>query len=419
MSHHVHVNLMQYVGTNEGIILLTARRVSTAPAGRHSDGNGLYLFVKQSGLRSWVLRYQVDGRRRDMGLGAYPEVTLARAREKALDARRLIKDQGIDPIDQRRRAVRQVGATVSFRTAAESLIASKAPGWKSRKHADQWTSTLEQYVFPEIGHKDISTIETTDVLAVLKPIWVRIPETASRIRQRIEAILDFATASGAREGSNPARWRGHLNHLLAAPTKVRPVRHHPALNWQDLPEFVVALRRLDGIAPRALEFTILTAARSGETRGMTWGEIDFDDRVWRIPSERIKTSREHRVPLNATSLAVLGEPRRANDLVFPGPSLIRPLSDMAMTAVLRRMNRNETVHGFRSSFRDWAGETTGFPREVIEAALAHRLKDKAEAAYARGDLFAKRRRLMDEWASFVTELLEVVSLDDHLGRDIE
>lgn len=373
---------------------LSARKVETAQPGRLGDGRGLFLYVKPSGSRSWVLRYQVQGRRRDLGLGAYPDVSLAMARERASEARRLIANGG-DPISKKKQAKHKV-----FKDAALELIESKRPGWKNAKHAAQWTSTLTAYVFPKLGQVQVSKIETADVISTLTPIWTEKPETANRVRQRIEAVIDYATALGLRGGDNPARWRGHLDHLLPKPTKVRAVKHHPALPHAEIASFMADLTARSGVASRALGFTILTAARSGETRGMAWDEVDLENRVWTIPASRMKAGKEHRVPLSAAAVAFFGPRRDDNALIFeseakPG----RPISDMSMTAVLRRMGRNGiTVHGFRSTFRDWAGETTGFPREVIEAALSHGIKDKAEAAYARSDLFDKRRDLMEAWA---------------------
>lgn len=374
---------------------LSARKAETAKPGRHGDGRGLFLYVKPSGSRSWVLRYQMQGRRRDLGLGSFPDVSLAMARERASEARRMIAN-GDDPISKR-----QLAMPKTFKDAALELIESKRPGWKNAKHAAQWTSTLNAYVFPRIGQIQVAKVETADVIGALTPIWSEKPETANRVRQRIEAVLDYATALGVRTGDNPARWRGNLDHMLPKPTKVRAVRHHPALPHDQIADFLDDLATRPGIAARALGFTILTAARSGETRGMIWSEVDLLNGIWIIPADRMKAGKEHRVPLSAAAIAQLG-PRRSDDaLVFesdakPG----KPISDMSMTAVLRRMGRDGiTVHGFRSTFRDWAGETTGFPREVIEAALAHRLKDRAEAAYARSDLFNKRRDLMEAWAN--------------------
>ncbi|KXF90270.1 tyrosine-type recombinase/integrase [Phaeobacter inhibens] len=377
---------------------LSARKVDAAGPGRHGDGRGLFLYVKPSGARSWVLRYQVQGRRRDLGLGPYPDVSLAMARDRAAEARRLIAE-GEDPITKKQQAKPK-----TFREAALELIESKRPGWKNAKHAAQWTSTLEAYVFPKIGAVQVAKVETADVISTLTPIWAAKPETANRVRQRIEAVIDYASALGIRSGDNPARWRGHLDHLLPKPKKVRAVKHHPALPHAQIADFMADLAQREGVAARALAFTILTAARSGETRGMTWGEVDLDAKVWTIPAGRMKAAKEHRVPLTDAALSLLDQRADGtpdNALIFgseakPG----KPISDMSMTAVLRRMERADiTVHGFRSTFRDWAGETTGFPREVIEAALAHGIKDKAEAAYARSDLFDKRRKLMEAWAS--------------------
>lgn len=377
---------------------LSARKVETAEAGRHGDGRGLFLYVKPSGSRSWVLRYQVQGRRHDLGLGAYPDVTLAMARERATEARRLIAG-GEDPIAKRRQAKPK-----TFKDAALELIESKRSGWKNAKHAAQWTSTLEAYAFPSLGRMQMTNIATADVIGALKPIWSEKPETANRVRQRIEAVLDYASALGWRTGDNPARWKGHLDHLLPKPTNVRAVKHHPALPHSEVSDFMDDLSKRTGVGARALGFTILTAARSGETRGMVWGEVDLENSIWIIPAKRMKAGKEHRVPLTQEAITLMG-PRRDNSaLVFESEAKAgRPISDMSMTAVLRRMGRNDiTVHGFRSTFRDWAGETTSFPREVIEAALAHGIKDKAEAAYARSDLFDKRRELMAAWANATT-----------------
>src|SRR4051794_30989575 len=378
---------------------LTDRTVKTALPGRHGDDavRGLMLVVQPGGSRSWMLRYQLNGRRRDMGLGPYPEITLARARERAMEARRLVKG-GRDPLAERSR-----GTALTFKAAAEALIESKRPGWRNAKHAAQWGSTLETYAYPLLGRLDVKGVDTQAVLDVLRPIWTEKPETASRVRQRIEAVLDYAAAVGARTGDNPARWRGHLDHLLAKPSKVRVVEHHAALDWRDAPAFMAELARREGVGAKALAFAILTAARSGEVRGMRWREIDREAAVWTVPAGRIKAGKEHRVPLTPTALALLGAPCAPEDLAFPSGSRAgSQLSDVTLLAVLRRMGRGElTAHGFRSTFRDWAGEATAHPREVIEAALAHRLKDRAEAAYARGDLFAKRRRLMEDWAAFL------------------
>ena len=396
---------------------LTARSVETAGPGTHEDGRGLRLVVKPGGSRSWVLRYQIAGRRRDLGLGPFPEITLARAREKALEARRLVVE-GRDPLAERGRA-----PALAFKAAAEALVASKRPGWRNAKHAAQWAATLTAYAHPKLGGLDVKQVDTADVLEVLRPIWAQKPQTASRVRQRVEAVLDYAAAIGARPaGANPARWRGHLDHLLPKPGKVRAVRHHAALDWREAPGFMAALRTAEGAAARALGFAILTAARSGEVRGMAWRELDLGAGVWTVPAGRIKAGKEHRVPLAPAALALLPEWRHGEPdaLVFASPAgaaVGRPLSDTALTAVLRRLGRGDlTVHGFRSTFRDWAGEATAHPREVVEAALAHRLQDKAEAAYARGDLFAKRRRLMADWAAILAgSAAEVVPLPAAAG----
>jgi integrase len=375
---------------------LTDRAVKAAAPGRHMDGTvrGLTLLVWPTGARSWVVRYQLVGKRRDMGLGPYPEVSLARAREKALEARRLVKE-GLDPLAERGRAKR-----LTFKAAAEQLLESKRPGWRNAKHAWQWEATLKTLAFPTLGALDVKQVGTGDVLAVLRKIWTERPETASRVRQRIEAVLDYAAALGARTGDNPARWKGHLDHLLPRPGKVKQVRHHPALDWRDAPAFMAELTKRGGLGARALAFAVLTAARSGEARGMTWGEVDDAGGAWTVPAARMKAGKEHRVPLTAAARSLLGGRGEPAALVFPSPNHpARPLSDMTLLAALRRMGRGDlTVHGFRSTFRDWAGETTAHPREVIEAALAHAVKDKVEAAYARGDLLERRRPLMQAWA---------------------
>jgi integrase len=354
------------------------------------------LVVRESGARGWVLRYQIGGRRRDMGLGPYPEVGLADARDAALENRRLIR-KGIDPLADRTRSKLR-----TFKEMAEALIESKKPGWRNAKHATQWTSSLNAYAYAKLGSLDVKAVDTEAVLDVLRPIWTMKTETASRVRQRMEAVLDYATAIKARTGENPARWKGHLDHLLPKPSKVRAVEHHAALDWREVPAFMVELSKRQGEAAKALAFTILTAARSGEVRGMRWGEIDLDAKVWTVPADRIKAGKQHRVPLQLAAIDLLGEAGGPDELVFASPTdASKPLSDVTLTAVLRRMGVHVTVHGFRSSFRDWAGETTSHPREVIEASLAHKLKDRAEAAYARGDLFAKRRKLMQDWADYL------------------
>jgi integrase len=360
----------------------------------------LRLLVRKGGSKCWILRYQLNKRRRDMGLGRYPETTLAMARDRALAIRREIDATRRDPLAERQRV-----KALTFKAAAEALIGSKESGWRNAKHAAQWPTTLQTYVYPKLGDLDVRSIDTRSVLEVLRPIWNEKPVTASRVRQRIEAVVDYATAMGSRAGDNPARWKGLLDNLLPKPSKVKQVEHLAALDWRHTPAFMIALAKRDGSAAKALAFAILTAARSGEVRGLTWAEIDDADAVWTIPANRTKAGKEHRVPLTAAARALLGARSEASKLVFgslANPS--RPLTDTALMHALRRMGRGDlTAHGFRSTFRDWAGETTAHPREVIEAALAHQLKDKAEAAYARGDLFVKRRKLMDDWAAFLAK----------------
>lgn len=389
---------------------LSAIKVRTAPAGRYADGHGLYLFVRQgvAGLtRAWVFRYQMPGGKlRDLGLGATDVVTLAEAREKALTLRRKVRD-GIDPLAEREAEKAQARDVMTFQKVTEMYIAAHAAGWKNAKHAAQWPSTMTAYVFPVIGHLPVGSIDTGGIMRCLEPIWQDKPETASRVRGRIESVLDYATARHWRSGDNPARWRGHLDNLLPARMKVAKVQHHAALAWRQIGAFMASLDGQDGVAPLALRFAILTAARTGEAIGASWGEIDLTEKVWTIPPERMKAAREHRVPLSTGALAVLAKaaPLRTDQSteapVFPGAKAGKPLSNMALLMLLRRMERADlTAHGFRSTFRDWCGESTNHPREVAEAALAHTIKDKAEAAYARGDLMEKRRRLMEDWAKF-------------------
>ena len=378
---------------------LTARRVATIKApGKYGDGHGLWLRVRSDGRRWWVLRYRFQGRDREMGLGG-EDVSLKEARHSASRARQQIRE-GLDPIDERRKG-RVEASAPTFAECTEEYIATHETEWGNAKHRAQWRSTLETYAYPVFGGKAVGAVDVADVLKVLRPLWALRPQTASRLRGRIELVLDAARAQSKRHGANPARWRGHLKHLLPKLSEARDVRHHEALPWRETPEFMAALRTREGVAARALEFAILTGARSGEVRGMRWDEVDGD--VWVIPTERIKAKREHRVPLSPRALAILNELPRfdGTELVFPGMRPGRPLSDVTLGAVLKHMGRETlTVHGFRSTFRDWSAETTNFPREVCEQALAHTLADKVEAAYRRGDLFEKRRRLMNAWAVY-------------------
>lgn len=391
---------------------LTARAVAAATApGKYGDGAGLTLVVRPDGRRDWRLRFMVAGRAREMGLGGAADVTLAEARAAAAKARALIA-AGQDPIDARRAetGVQTAARARTFAQVAEAWLAAHESSYRNAKHRAQVRTTLAVYAFPTLGAMPVAAVTTGDVLAVLRPVWQRAPETASRLRGRIEAVLSYAKALGWRDGQNPAAWRDNLDHLLPATGRVARVRHHAALPWQDMGAFWGALAPERGIGAAALRFTILTAARSGETRGATWAEIDLAGAIWTVPGERMKAGREHRVPLSDAAVAVLRAiaPFRQNDrpdaLVFPGARRGGPLSDMSLTAVLRRMGRRDlTVHGFRSTFRDWAAEATAFPRDVAEAALAHTLRDKVEAAYRRGDMLDKRRRLMAAWADYCAQ----------------
>ncbi|MCA1977627.1 MAG: tyrosine-type recombinase/integrase, partial [Thiobacillus sp.] len=343
------------------------------------------------------------------------------ARTRAREVR-LMLENGIDRVADRREKkaalAADVAKAVTFEWCAKRFIEGKSAEWRNTKHAAQWTSTLEQYAYPVIGKMLVRDVELPHVLRILEPIWEAKTETASRVRSRIDNILDWATVHGYRTGPSPARWKGHLDKLLAAPSKVQRVEHHAALDYRQAGAFMRRLRAQAGMAARALEFAILTAARSGEVRGATWQEIDFGAAVWTVPPERMKAKKEHRVPLPGPAIELLKRlPREAdNDLVFPAPRG-GTLSDMSLLAVLRRMSVDATPHGFRSTFRDWAGETTAYPREVIEHALAHQLKDKAEAAYARGTLFDKRRRLMAEWARFL-DIARVEGSGEEVGRGV-
>jgi len=365
---------------------------------------GLCLKVTDTGARSWVLRVMIGGKRRDVGLGGYPDVPLGLAREKARKAREDIV-QGVDPIAQRAAAASALqaarGAETTFEQAARKFIESKSAEWKNAKHAAQWGATLETYAYPVIGSLQVRDVVLSHVVKILEPIWNTKTETATRLRGRIESVLDWATVRGFRHGENPARWKGHLDKILPKPSKVTKVEHHVALPVDDIGAFMAELRKREGVAARALEFAILTAARSGEVRGATWSEIDLDSGVWIIPGERMKAGREHRVPLSEGAIKLLQAlPRYGHtDLVFVAPRG-GMLSDMTMTAVMRRMEVDAVPHGFRSTFRDWAAERTAYPRDVAEMALAHTIGDKVEAAYRRGDLFEKRCRMMADWAAF-------------------
>jgi integrase len=380
---------------------LNARAVSAlSRPGRHADGGGLYLSISTNGGRRWVYLFRRNGKMREMGLGSASVVTLARARELASAARDTVS-RGLDPIETRDLHGER---SKTFSECSALFIEDNKSGWSNAKHADQWANTLKTYADPVIGRMAVADITTTHVIKILNPIWTTKTETASRVRSRIEAVLDWARVHGLREGENPARWRGHLDQLLPKRSKVARVQHHPALPFTALPDFLIDLRTMEGVAPLALEFTILTAARTNETIGATINEFGAD--AWTIPGERMKGGREHRVPLAPRCLDILADlgvrlGDNRNDPVFVGGRKDEPLSNGAMLAVLDRMGRgNITVHGFRSTFRDWASETTPFSNEVMEMALAHSIPNKAEAAYRRRDLFEKRRALMNLWADY-------------------
>lgn len=386
---------------------LTALAITQAKRrGYYGDGGGLFLQVSASGAKSWVFRFKESGRLREMGLGPTHTVSLAEARQKALECRKARLD-GRDPIEARKQERMQtkfdVAKTITFAACAERYIASHKAGWRNSKHAAQWPATLATYVYPVFGSLPVQAVDVGLVMKAIEPIWVQKPETAGRARGRIENVLDWATARGYRQGENPARWRGHLENLLPKKAKVRRVEHHAALPYAEIAAFIAELRRQEGVAARALEFAILTAARTGEVIGAKWDEIDLGERLWTVPAERMKAGKEHRVPLSDAALAILEDLRKVqrDNFVFPGGKVGRPISNMAMLMLLRRMGRGDlTAHGFRSSFRDWAAERTTFPTAVAEMALAHTVSDKVEAAYRRGDLFQKRRQLSDAWAKY-------------------
>jgi integrase len=380
---------------------LSARAVATvARPGRHSDGDGLYLNVTRSGARSWLFMWKKDGKRREMGLGSAGSVSLARARELASECRAQVA-AGVDPIAARDAAAEFKPEKPNFGAIADALIAAKESEWRNEKHRAQWRASLMEFAAP-LRSRLIDEIDTAAVLAVLTPLWQTRPETASRLRGRIEAVLDAAKAQGHRSGENPAAWRGHLSHLL--PKRGKLTRgHHAAMAYRDVPAFIAQLREYKAIAAMALEFCILTATRSGEVYGARWSEIDMAAKVWTLPAARTKAAREHRVPLSARALAILEKlgDAKTSDYVFPSPRGRKPLSHVSMAKVMHRLQIDgTTVHGFRSAFRDWAGNETHFPREVAEAALAHVIGDKAEQAYRRGDALEKRRTLMEAWGAF-------------------
>jgi integrase len=414
--------------------LTTLKIRSLTKPGRYCDGAGLWLQVRKAAepkegqperpaTRSWLFRYMLGKKARQMGLGPLDDVTLADARDAAQAARKLLRDR-VDPIEHRDAARAAKAATVkafTFKEVAEKYVAAHQASWRNAKHRWQWGASLEKHAYPKIGESPIDRITTGDVMEVLEPIWQTMPETASRVRGRIESVLDYAKAREWRGGENPARWRGHVANMLPKRNKARSVQHHPALPWARIGSFLVALRAEPGVAALALEFVVLTATRTNETVGARWGEFDLAAKVWTVPADRMKAAKEHRVPLSAAALEALAKAAKLQTdnaptaYVFPGSRPKKPLSNMAMVMLLRRMNEAPkgaspfwcdasgtavVPHGFRSTFRDWASESTGYAGEVAEAALAHTVADKVEAAYRRGDLFEKRRQLMEDWANF-------------------
>jgi integrase len=384
---------------------LTARTVASKDQrGRYADGGGLFLQVSKWGTKAWIFRYQRDGRERHMGLGPVHTLSLADARERARECRRQLLE-GRDPIDarvsERARSRLEALQLMLFRECAERYHEAQQAGWRSTKHGCQWKTSVETYAYPLLGDLPVASIDTALVVKCLEPIWRVKPQTAKRVRGRIENVLNFATVSGFRQGDNPARWRGHLDNILPAPTRVRAVQHRAALPYAEAPAFMAELRAIKGLGARALEITILTATRSGEVNRAEWTEFDFAAKIWTIPASRMKGARDHRVPLTPRVLHILAELPRVDAYVLFDCRLGKPLPKDSMLDTLRRMRSADvTVHGFRSTFRDWAAETTAYPNHVVEMALAHAIGEQVEAAYRRGDLFEKRRRLMNDWERY-------------------
>ncbi len=394
------------------VVLNSAKSVEAIKeVGYHTCAKGLYLQVSKQGTKSWLFRYTspITKKRREMGLGSLDFVSLAEARQLAVDNKRLVID-GKDPIEERKQSQLQKqleqARNLTFREVAEACIQSKSHGWKNAKHAQQWTNSLEAYVFPTLGHLPISEVSTDLVLKILDPIWVTKAETASRVRQRIETIWDYGKARNYMSGENPARLKGHLDKILSKTAKVKRVRHFPALPYNEIGSFVKELRTRSGYSALGLEFLILTAARTGEIIGAKWSEIDLEKAVWTIPSERMKAGVEHRVPLSSRAVEILESitsNRNPGEYIFSGWKRNTGLSNNAFLALLKKMERSDiTTHGFRSCFRDWAAEEAyQFSNETIELALAHTITNKVEAAYRRGDQLERRRELMSEWGNFI------------------
>ena len=405
---------------------LSHRKVDTLKhPGMYGDGGGLYLQVTEGAdgtpRKSWLFRYSVGGRERQMGLGPLSDVPLAEARDRALAARE-IRRAGKDPIAEREAARAEASLasakTMSFDDCATAYIAAHRAGWRNTKHASQWTNTIATYCSPVFGKLSVQLVDVGLVMKSIEPIWATKPETAGRVRGRVERILDWAKVRGYRDGENPARWRGHLDHLLPARGKVRRVQHHAALPYIEVAAFVTALRGRDAIAARALEFAILTAARTSEVLGARWSEVDLDARLWAIPAERMKAGREHRVPLADRAIEILKgmKASKKNDYIFYGDRRAA-LSNMSLLMLLRRMGRNDiTIHGFRSTFRDWVAEQTDCPSAVAEMALAHSIGNAVEAAYRRGDMLDRRRPLMAQWENYCTKPVTSASVTRMTAR---
>ena len=389
--------------------------------GLYGDGGGLYLQITRDNIKSWLFRYMKNGKARGMGLGPLHTISLAQAREKAHECRSFLL-KGFDPLDEKQKSqaaakkqeaeakAKTEAATPpaplpgkTFKDCAEELIKSKETGWRNEKHKDQWRNTLSKYAYPVIGDLEVSAIETAHIMQILSPIWAEKTETASRVRGRIESVLNYAKVFGYRTAENPARWKGHLDHLLPKESAVTTVQHHPALPYKELPEFMENLREKESIAAFALEFLILTATRGNETRNACWEEFDLEEKIWTIPASRMKSKKAHRIPLSEQALLVLKKMLRFGNrgLVFPGQKIGQPLSEATMLQLLRRIREEKfTAHGFRSTFRDWASECTTHDSNVCEMALAHTIENKTEAAYRRGDLLARRAALMNDWGAY-------------------
>ncbi|MEL7968536.1 integrase arm-type DNA-binding domain-containing protein [Vreelandella neptunia] len=387
---------------------LSPRKVATAEPGKHEDGGGLRLVVSEGGAKKWVLRFTLKSKRREMGLGSFPDTGLAEARRKAENYRKLAKE-GTDPIHARELETQQQ-STPTFTNCAARYIQSHRRSWRNAKHARQWVSTLKTYARPVIGEMPVDEIDTHQILNILSPIWVTKTETAKRVQGRIENVLDFASAHKYRDEANPARWRGHLDKLLPKPSKVQKVTHHPAMPYEQVAAFMGVIQDYNSMSSKALQLLILTATRTSEILNAEWHEIDLVNATWTIPAKRMKASREHRIPLSHQALALITTlpSVKGNSFVFPGMKPSRPLSNMSLLQFMRGLGYGPSgdkekfvPHGFRSSFRDWTGEVTSYPRDVAEMALAHAIENKVEAAYRRGDLFEKRREMMQDWANYV------------------